>query len=251
MFDMSKRFVPVLLVVIIILAFFVGVLWQKVQNLEKGATPTATATSQEPLSLENLKKYAKELNLKTKDFNSCLDKAIYEQKVKDEFKSGEALGVGGTPGFFINGLFLGGAYPYDTFKAVIDFELAGGDWKKPDATVKYLVDGDPKNGEIVIERKNVDLGDAPKKGEADAPIKIIEFSDFECPYCAIFYSQTFSQIQKEYIDTGKVFFAFKQFPLSLHQYAQKAAEASLCAGEQGKFWEYHDKLFAEVSKASQ
>lgn len=247
MIDMSKRFVPILLVVAVILAFFVGVLWQKVQNLEKGSG-AKVANGESPLGLDNLKKYAKELKLDTKKFNSCLDEGKMEQKVKNEFSYGESLGVTGTPAFFINGMLLGGAYPYDTFKAVIDFELKGGDWKKPDSSVNFLVDGDPKNGEIVLDRKEVNLVDSPTKGEGGAKVKIIEFSDFECSFCAKFYAQTFSQIQKEYIDTGKVFFAFKQFPLGLHQYAQKTAEASLCAGEQGRFWEYHDSLFEAQTK---
>lgn len=250
-----EKLAPILVIISIVLAFIAGVLWQKVANLEKGKVLIGDGSSPtpalEPLSVDNLKKYAKELKLDTKNFNSCLDKATYEQKVKDELKSGEDLGVTGTPGFFINGLFLGGAYPFDAFKAVIDFELAGGDWKKPDATVKYLVDGDPKNGEVVTERKSVDLGDAPTKGETNAPVKIIEFSDFQCPFCARFYQETWPQIEDNYVKTGKAFFVFKQFPLTFHQFAQKAAEASLCAKEQGKFWEYHDRLFVEVSKASQ
>lgn len=83
----------------------------------------------------------------------------------------------------------------------------------------------------------------PVKGRADAPVTIIEFSDFECPYCATFYSQTLSQIEKEYIKTGKVKLVYRDFPLSFHQNAQKAAEAVECADEQDKFWEYHDLLF--------
>jgi len=81
------------------------------------------------------------------------------------------------------------------------------------------------------------------KGNKDAPITIVEFSDFECPFCARFYEQTLPQLTKEYIDTGKVKLVYRDFPLSFHANAQKAAEASECAHEQGKFWEMHDKLF--------
>jgi len=87
----------------------------------------------------------------------------------------------------------------------------------------------------------------PKKdyilGDPDAPITILEFSDFECPFCARYFKQTQRQIEKEYIDTGKAKIVFKHFPLGFHAKAQKAAEASECAGEQGKFWEYHDTIF--------
>ena len=81
------------------------------------------------------------------------------------------------------------------------------------------------------------------QGSKDAPVTIIEFSDFQCPYCGRFYSQTLPQIEEEYIKTGKVKLVYRHCPLSFHQYAQKASEAAECADEQGKFWEYHDKLY--------
>lgn len=92
-------------------------------------------------------------------------------------------------------------------------------------------------------RAQVSVDDDPAKGSATAPVTIIEFSDFECPFCARFYSQTLSQIEKNYIETGKVKFVYRDFPLSFHPNAQKAAEAAECADEQGKFWELHDKIF--------
>ena len=89
------------------------------------------------------------------------------------------------------------------------------------------------------------VDDDPSLGKANAPVTIVEFSDFQCPYCSKFRDQTFDQIKQQYIDTGKVRFVYRDFPLrSIHPMAQKAAEASECADEQGKFWEMHDKLFA-------
>ncbi len=85
--------------------------------------------------------------------------------------------------------------------------------------------------------------DDPVKGSKDAPVTIIEFSDFQCPYCSRFNTQALPSIEKNYIETGKAKLVFMNFPLGFHQYAQKAAEASECAHEQGKFWPYHDKLF--------
>jgi len=85
--------------------------------------------------------------------------------------------------------------------------------------------------------------DDPFKGEENAEVMIVEFSDFQCPFCSRFYTQTFSSIEENYVDTGKVKSVFKDFPLGFHQNAQKAAEAAECADEQGKFWEMHDKIF--------
>lgn len=87
------------------------------------------------------------------------------------------------------------------------------------------------------------LDDDTVKGDPDAPVTIIEWSDFECPFCARFYSQTLSQIDEQYIKTGKVKLVYRDFPLSFHANAQKSAEAAECAGEQGKYWEMHDLLF--------
>src|SRR3989338_6612792 len=85
--------------------------------------------------------------------------------------------------------------------------------------------------------------DDPVKGSADAKITIVEFSDFQCPFCARFYTETLPMIEKNYIDTGKVKLVYRDFPLSFHQNAQKAAEAAECAGEQVKYYEMHNMLF--------
>ncbi|MCB9362396.1 DsbA family protein [Candidatus Woesearchaeota archaeon] len=81
------------------------------------------------------------------------------------------------------------------------------------------------------------------KGDPEAPVTIVEWSDFECPFCARFYEQSYKTIVDEYVNTGKVKIIFRDFPLSFHPNAQKAAEAAECAGEQDKFYEMHDKLF--------
>jgi protein-disulfide isomerase len=81
------------------------------------------------------------------------------------------------------------------------------------------------------------------RGSLDAPVTIVEFSDFECSFCARFYSSTYKELKTKYIDTGKVRFIYRDFPLGFHEKAQKAAEAAECAGEQGKYYEMHDALF--------
>jgi len=81
------------------------------------------------------------------------------------------------------------------------------------------------------------------KGDKNAPVTIVEWSDFECPFCTRFYQNTLGQIDEQYIKTGKVKLVYRDFPLGFHKNAQKAAEAAECADEQNKFWEMHDKLF--------
>jgi protein-disulfide isomerase len=85
---------------------------------------------------------------------------------------------------------------------------------------------------------------APILGRVDAPVTIVEFSDYQCPFCQRFVATTFPILKKEYVDTGKVRYVFRDYPLDqLHPQARKAAEAAHCAGEQGRFWEMHDVLF--------
>lgn len=85
--------------------------------------------------------------------------------------------------------------------------------------------------------------DDPFMGKEDAPVTVVEFSDYECPFCARFYSQTLGQIKSQYIDTGKVKFVYRDFPLGFHQQAEPAAIAANCAGKQKKYFEFHDKIF--------
>lgn len=84
---------------------------------------------------------------------------------------------------------------------------------------------------------------APILGNKDAKVTIVEFSDFQCPFCKSFFQNTFPEILKKYIDTGKIRLVFQNLPLPFHINAEKAAEAGECANRQGKFWDYHDLLF--------
>jgi protein-disulfide isomerase len=99
---------------------------------------------------------------------------------------------------------------------------------------------------------SVNTDGAPVKGKANAPVTMVEFADFQCPFCSRFASDTFQQLVKSYVDTGQVKFVYKQYPLPFHPNAQPAAMASECATEQGKFWPMHDKLYAtQTTWASQ
>jgi protein-disulfide isomerase len=90
----------------------------------------------------------------------------------------------------------------------------------------------------------VSLDDDPVLGNPDAPLTIVEFSDFQCPFCAKFYAQTLPLIKENYIKSGQVNFVYRDFPINgIHPNAMPAALAAECADDQGKFWEYHDLVF--------
>lgn len=95
-----------------------------------------------------------------------------------------------------------------------------------------------------IEPIMISADDDPVRGDQDAPITIVEFSDFQCPFCARFQIQTLPLILEQYVETGKVKFVYRDFPIqNSHPNAMPAAAASECAHEQDKYWEYHDALF--------
>jgi protein-disulfide isomerase len=227
-----------LLVVIILLSFIAGSLYTKVQFLEQGGGIAKVPTTAQ----EAFVQYAKQLKMDDKKFAACVADGKYAQRVNKDAQEAQSHGVMATPGFFINGVYVGGAFPYESFKEVVDKELAGG---APTDITQYTeqnligaYNGDPKMFDPV--KKTIVLGDAPIRGDSNAKITIVEYSDFQCPYCQA-ATPTINQILNEY--KGKVKLAYKHLPLSIHKNAQKAAEASECAKEQGKFWEYHDLLF--------
>ena len=245
---MSQKAFPFIIILLVIVSFLAGVFYMKSRSNDNRVLPAATTptpTESSPLSIENLKLYASQSSLDTQKFNQCLDNSEKANRVKEDIAQGTSLGVSGTPAFFINGRFLGGAFPFELFKEIIDKEIAGKGSSNPKDYSTALQNAAKPQGNqppsfnpkpIRVEIK----ADDPVKGPSEAKVTIVEFSDFECPFCSRAYL-TVNQILATYSADVKI--VFKQYPLQFHQYAQKAAEASLCAKDQGKFWEYHDKLF--------
>jgi protein-disulfide isomerase len=103
-----------------------------------------------------------------------------------------------------------------------------------------------------VPSEPVSVAGAPLLGSPQAPVVLIEYSDFECPFCASFQAGTLQVLKAEYFDTGRAVLAFRHLPLpSIHPNAMRAAEAAACAGEQGKFWEMHDVVFKNRSALSE
>lgn len=247
----------ILYAVIAIVTVFSLYLFVKINSLEKkiasgaagGTGGTAAAQQESPISVPNLKKYAKELGLNTGKFNNCLDKDEKKDLVAADISYGSSVGVQGTPGFFINGKFIAGAFPLAIFKEIIDKEIAG---TGSEICTDYSTDlqkycSDPQQKAFDPVAKQIEVGKSPSTGAANPKVIIVEFSDFQCTFCIRAYP-TVEQILKDYKNDVK--FYFKQFPLTqIHPFAQKAAEASLCAADQGKFWEWHNKIFDLELKA--
>jgi len=88
-------------------------------------------------------------------------------------------------------------------------------------------------------------------GDKNAKVTIVEYSDFQCPFCRRFWRETLPELKREYINTGKARFVYRHFPLDFHPAAMPSAKAVECANERGKFWEMHDKIFEEQDKLGQ
>jgi len=179
---------------------------------------------------------AEEVGLNKKAFQACLNSGEMKDAVEAQYQSGIKAGVQGTPRSIVIGkngkmYIIDGAQPIENVKEIIAKALAG---TEPSEQVEPVA---PITGQDHI------------RGNIKAPVKIIEYSDTECPFCQRFHN-TMLQITDEYVKNGQVAWIYRAFPLDeLHSRARKEAEALECANKIGgvaKFWEYLDKI-EEVS----
>ncbi len=223
------------------------------------------------LQPSDIEGYARQVGLDLERFKKDLADPEIRKKIDRDQRAAEALGARGTPAFFINGQYQKGAIDLAKFKELIDAELKRADrllakgvpaeslhyrlaqetpgtrayvnlWirnvEPPRRSEKAAAQGAQEDTKTVWR---VTLtGQEAVKGPADAAVTIVEVSDFECPFCAKVLP-TLHEIEKAY--GNQVRFVFKHSPLDFHKRARLAAEASLAARAQGKFWEMHDKLF--------
>lgn len=234
-----------LLLLILVSYLLSGLLYLKIRSLESdrnagGGKQTVVGTTATNVN-DALVDYAKSLKLDTHKFASCLSSHKYASNITTDVNDGTAAGINATPGFVVNGNVIVGAQPFATFKAIIDQELSR---SRLEDTVAFIPKAYAQTTPLTTQKVTVNNGHLPLLGKKSAKVTIVEFSDFQCPFCKQFFTDTLSQLTKEYIDTGKVKLYYRQFPLtSIHPNAQIAAEAAECANEQGKFWEFHDILF--------
>jgi protein-disulfide isomerase len=102
----------------------------------------------------------------------------------------------------------------------------------------------PAIEDIAGQKLSVDLPAVSRKGAKTAPVVLLEFSDYECPFCGRYATSTYAEVDKAFVATNRIQYAFKNLPLPMHAQAKPAAAAAECAGAQGKYWEMHDRLFA-------
>jgi protein-disulfide isomerase len=199
---------------------------------------------QNELSEAKYEEWAKQIGVDVARWKADKDSPAIAEAIQKDNSYGQQVGANGTPSFFINGKLIAGALPFDTFKAVIDEQIAKANeltkkGVRPDKLYETIVAENVKAAGSAPEVK-VDVGNAPVLGPKNAAVTIVEWSDFQCPYCGR-VEPTLQQVREQY--KGKVRLAWKNQPLSFHPNAMPAAEAAMAADEQGKFWEFHDALF--------
>ena len=199
--------------------------------------------------------WAQQSGVNVSAFRDALQAKRFSAKIDEDVELGRAIGVNGTPAFFINGVSLGGAQPADKFKAIIDAQLTAAKEKLSKGTspddlyaaiskenFKKPVDDDDDTTDTKTVWK-LPLGTSPQLGPKTALVTIVEFSDFQCPYCKR-VQPTLQQIKTTYGNDVRI--VFKHDPLPFHPRAEPAAEVALEAraekGDTG-FWAAHDKLF--------
>ena len=189
--------------------------------------------------------YGEQIGLEMEPFTSCLDENKYIEDVRADYQIGLSRGVSSTPSFFINEQPLIGAQPLATFNEAIALISSGESIVEEPGTQElppeYAV---PTPAAIAVEAENV----AWSAGNPDAPVQIVEFTDYQCPFCQQYAVETFPTVFAEMIESGRVFYAIKDLPLdNLHPEAIVAATAVRCAGEQEAYKEMHDAVFANQS----
>ncbi len=251
---MSKSNLSTYLIIalLVVAAGLIGAGFVKIQWLEsqKGQITTTTAGTPaapqpqkaDPLSESSLKGFAKDLKLDLNKFNACLADAKTAQRITDDQDYAKKLGVRGTPNFFINGRLLGGAFPLENFKEIIDKELSGNasaDVKSYSQILQDAANTTPPAFNPVAQKIEI-RPNTPILGSENAAITIVEISDFSCPYC-VRATTTTDQLLKDY--AGKIRFAYSYYPG--HGTGELAQKAAYCAQEQNKYWEMHNRIFAE------
>lgn len=180
---------------------------------------------------------AAELGYDADALAACIDSDTANRAVTADFQETQQLGFRGTPSFILNGRLIPGFLPLETFVELLDITMA-------EATNGELPPGYTSAPTPVPPDTDFEDEAYAVQGSLDAPVTVVEFSDYQCPFCQRFFQDTKPLIDQAYIETGKVRFVYKDLPIdSIHAQARAAAEAAECAGEQDAYWPMHDRIF--------
>jgi protein-disulfide isomerase len=199
---------------------------------------------------------ARELGLDMLKFRADLDTRVRRKEIAADMEDAQRLGVTGTPTFFVNGRPVHGNQPLQVFADIVDEELARaeqahGSYETLVAQGKPTADAPAtaSNEATVLDPSHgyrVGLGiPGHQIGPDDALVTIVEFSDFQCPYCAR-EALALAHVRQKYGDQVRI--VFRHFPVLFHRYSVIAAEAGAAAAEQGKFWAFHDQVFGHFGE---
>jgi len=191
--------------------------------------------NQSRLNRADLTGYAKSLGLNVSTFQHALDRHTYRPVIERDLIDATGLGVTATPTFFVNGRRLVGPQSPGVLKSFVD-------------SVRDALPKDPEKSEALATSGSapvIHVEHAPTKGPASASITFVEFSDLECSYC-VDAARTVDQLIAAY--PGQIRLFFKHYPLATHKHSLLAHQAALAAGDQGKFWEMHNLIFASQDK---
>jgi protein-disulfide isomerase len=182
---------------------------------------------------------AGQLELDIPEFSQCVQERRYDDLVQANIDEAVTFGVRGTPFFFIDGFPVNGAQPYELF------EFAVGRAEEGTLAEAYRPQEQQQQQQQPPTQVEVDITGSYSIGDPDAPITIVEFTDYQCPFCQRHFAQTLPGLVENYVETGMVQYVFKDFPLTqIHPQAFVAAEAARCAGDQEAYLEMHDMLFS-------
>lgn len=213
------------------------------ESLSAGRADGAAAAPGGPATLRDaVLGYAALLGLDAALFEQCLADAAPYETIGARLQSGIDLGIRATPTFFVNDKLISGAQPASVFVEVIEAELAGSPTAIDDYSpaIRQLAERDPPS--FVIHTERPDLAGTFIEGDPDAAVVVVEFSDFQCPFCQRWYYEALPQIRT--LVGEEVALVFSHFPLTqIHPNAAGAHVAAECAGAQGRFWEMHDLLY--------
>ena len=209
--------------------------------------PSTTAAAGNAGLLDTVKGYARQLGLDEAKFSQCVSDQGNVAQINQDLQKGNALGVTGTPTFFINNKKLVGAQPLALLLEVVQAELKGSPTSLSaySPSIQQLAATNPPIFSIM--EKGPDVTGATFEGNPKAKVVIAEFSDFQCPFCKQWTDQSIRQLRTQLGDD--VALAFLHFPIvQIHPNAGNASLVAICAGQQGKFWQMHDLLFARQTE---